>query len=169
MPGKLPIAMGLRNTLFRVILLVGVICMAPIVVSAQCQVDQTRLRGDWGELRFFVELADTEESRAKGLMFRESMPQSAGMLFVYERPQPSAFWMKNTLIPLDMIFMDRSGTVTRVHSNAIPGDLTPIPGGDAVFAVLEINGGLAKRYGISEGSQMQHPAFDGGPAAWPCE
>ena len=101
-------------------------------------------------------------------MFRKSLPRGAGMLFVYERPQTSAFWMKNTLIPLDIIFLDETGLVTSVHANAVPGDLTPIPGGDRVFAVLEINGGLARRYGISAGTQMRHEIFSRAAAVWPC-
>ncbi len=135
---------------------------------AGCSPDRLGLRGDWGEALFTIELADTPASRERGLMFRETMPAGAGMLFVYDKPQQALFWMKNTLIPLDMIFADRTGTVTRVHSNAIPGDLTPIDGGASVYAVLEVNGGLASRYGIVAGSVMRHPVFAGGPAAWPC-
>ncbi len=101
-------------------------------------------------------------------MNREVMPRSAGMLFVYERPQRAVFWMKNTLIPLDMIFMDSAGTVTRIHENAIPLDLTGIDGGENVQFVLEINGGLAGRLGIVEGSVLRHPAI-GPDAAWPCD
>lgn len=102
-------------------------------------------------------------------MFVDSMPRGVGMLFVYDAPRRASFWMKNTLIPLDMLFVDRSGIITRIHHQAIPGDLSSIDGGDQVFAVLEINGGLAKRYGISVGSQMQHPAFAGGAAVWACQ
>jgi len=96
------------------------------------------------------------------------MARGAGMLFVYESPRPASFWMKNTLISLDMLFADKTGRVTHVHHRAIPGDLTPIDGGDGVYAVLEINGGLAKDYGITKGSLMRHPVFSPGPAAWPC-
>lgn len=137
-------------------------------VWAECRADQVALRGDWGEARFTVELADTPQARGQGLMFRETMARGAGMLFVYEAPQPASFWMKNTLIPLDMIFVGRNGVVRHIHSNAIPGDLTPIDGGNGIFAVLEINGGLAQRYGMTVGSHMQHPVFVGGPAIWPC-
>ena len=137
-------------------------------VAAACRADLVQLRGSWGETRFVVELADTPETRSRGLMFRESMPQGSGMLFVYEQPRRAGFWMKNTLIPLDMLFVDRNGTVTRIHHQAIPGDLTTVDGGDSVFAVLEINGGLAARYGITTGSQMRHPVFSGGPAVWVC-
>lgn len=137
-------------------------------VSAACSPDRVDLKGDWGQAAFSVELADDPQERAKGLMFRQSLPKGAGMLFVYETPQRASFWMKNTLIPLDMLFVDESGRVTRVHNNAIPHDLTPIDGGEGVYAVLEINGGLAARYGIESGTILRHPAFPEGLAIWPC-
>jgi len=135
---------------------------------AACQADRVSLRGDWGEARFTVEIVDTAQDRSRGLMFRESMPASSGMLFVYEHPQSVTFWMKNTLIPLDMIFADRTGVVRHVHNKAIPGDLTPIPGGSGIYVVLEINGGLANSLGITPGTQIRHKVFSDGPAAWPC-
>ena len=101
-------------------------------------------------------------------MFREKMATSAGMLFVFPKPKHAQFWMKNTLIPLDMIFADATGVVTRVQSNAVPKDLTPIDGGQDVAFVLEINGGLAKRMGIAAGSKMRHPAINQAEAIWPC-
>jgi len=135
---------------------------------AACNEDALALRGDWGQMRFSVQVADDDPERSRGLMFVEEMANSAGMLFVFDPPRSVSFWMKNTLIPLDMIFTDRTGTVVHVHSNAVPGDLTPIPGGDDIYTVLEINGGLAERYGIAEGTVMQHPVY-GAQAAWPCE
>lgn len=135
--------------------------------SAACSPEVVDLRGPFGQARFNVEVADDGDERAQGLMFREKMARSAGMLFIYPAPQRASFWMKNTLIPLDMIFADGSGRVTRVHSNAVPGDLTPIDGGEGVVAVLEINGGLAARMGIAPGTELRHPAF-GDAAAWPC-
>nr|WP_047997022.1 DUF192 domain-containing protein [Puniceibacterium sp. IMCC21224] len=137
-------------------------------VDAACRDDTLWLRGDWGSARFSVKVADTGAERAQGLMFVENMPQAAGMLFAYPAPGPVAFWMKNTLIPLDMIFADATGVVQRVHANAIPGDLTGIPGGDGIQYVLEINGGLAKSLGIVTGSEMQHPAISQDIAAWSC-
>ncbi|WP_372602920.1 DUF192 domain-containing protein [Actibacterium sp.] len=134
---------------------------------AMCDEDQVALKGDWGEARFRVEIADDSEERALGLMYRPSMPAGQGMLFVYPAPQRAVFWMKNTLIPLDMIFVDATGQVSRVHSNAVPQDLTPIDGGEGVLAVLEINGGLAAQIGIAPGTVLRHPAF-GGDAIWPC-
>ena len=136
--------------------------------SAECNIARVDLRGDWGTARFSVEVADDPKERSLGLMNRPSMPSGAGMLFVYEEPQRAVFWMKNTLIPLDMIFLDESGVVTRIHENARPLDLTGIEGGDGVKYVLEINGGLARRLGITEGSALRHPAI-GEDAAWPCD
>jgi uncharacterized membrane protein (UPF0127 family) len=127
-----------------------------------------QLRGPGGQARFTVELADSADERARGLMFRETMPTSAGMLFLYPVPQTASFWMKNTLIPLDMIFADRTGVVTHVHPMAVPGDLTPVRGGRDVLAVLEINGGLAAKLGIVPGTQLRHPALDQKTAVWPC-
>ncbi|WP_068310622.1 DUF192 domain-containing protein [Aliiruegeria sabulilitoris] len=135
---------------------------------AECSLDRLDVRGPWGSARFSVELADDPGERSQGLMHRENLARSAGMLFVYETAGPVSFWMKNTLIPLDMIFADQRGVVTRVHSRAIPGDLTPIDGGDGVLVVLEINGGLAEALGISVGDELRHPAL-GPEAAWFCD
>ncbi|UWR28476.1 DUF192 domain-containing protein [Sulfitobacter sp. W002] len=133
-----------------------------------CRADSVSLRGDWGKARFSVEVADDTAERAKGLMHRRSLPLSAGMLFIYETPQPLSFWMRNTLIPLDLLFIDDRGVVQKIHHSAIPLDETPIPGGDDLLSVLEINGGLAKRLGITGGSEIRHPAFAGNTPAWPC-
>lgn len=143
--------------------------LAASAASAACTETAVELRGDFGTARFNVEIADDPAERAQGLMNRPSMPASSGMLFLYEAPQRAGFWMKNTLIPLDMIFLDETGTVTRVHENAVPLDETTIDGGDGVLAVLEINGGLASAIGIGEGDQLRHPALDQSIAAWPCE
>ncbi|MCZ4353648.1 DUF192 domain-containing protein [Roseovarius aestuarii] len=136
--------------------------------QSACRLDQVELRGDWGQARFSIELADDEAERATGLMNREYMPKSAGMLFVYPEAKRVSFWMKNTLIPLDMIFIDSAGVVQKIHSNATPHDTTPILGGDGIKAVLEINGGLSRLMGIKPGSHIRHPAFANTSAAWPC-
>ncbi|NPD16258.1 DUF192 domain-containing protein [Xinfangfangia sp. D13-10-4-6] len=122
--------------------------------------------GDAVRQSFSVEIADTHESRARGLMYRRALDPGAGMLFIYDRPQRAEFWMKNTYIPLDIIFADDHGRVTVVHENAVPQDLTLIPGGEGVRYVLEINGGLARRSGIRPGSEMRHPRI--ADASWPC-
>jgi uncharacterized membrane protein (UPF0127 family) len=141
---------------------------APVLAEAACATGRADLRWPGGGESFAVEVADDGAERAQGLMFRESLDPAAGMLFVYETPRRAQFWMKNTLIPLDMIFADATGRVTRVHSRAIPGDLTPIDGGDGVAFVLEINGGLAEKLGITPGAELRHPAV-GPAAAWPCD
>lgn len=155
-------------------LAIGTCCLIAAVWSAGtaaagCSDTSVELRGDWGQARFSVELADDPVERSNGLMHREKLAMSAGMLFIYETPQQARFWMKNTLIPLDMIFIDGTGVVTAVHHNAIPLDLTSIDGGSGVIGVLEINGGLAKSLGIGVGSQIRHPKFDNEIAVWPCE
>lgn len=144
-----------------------VLALAASAAKADCFDEKVDLRGAWGQASFAVELALTPEERGRGLMFRESMPNNAGMLFIFDPPRAVSFWMRNTLIPLDMVFADRDGVVQRVHSNAIPGDETGISGGDDVYAVLEVNAGLAKVYGISAGTEMRHPLF-GSAASWPC-
>lgn len=133
-----------------------------------CNPNQVSLRGNWGQAAFNVELADTPEEHMLGLMYRETMPAHAGMLFVYDAPRRVNFWMRNTLIPLDMIFATQDGTVRTVHHMAKPLDETIIPGGDDIQYVLEINGGLSNLMGIVPGSQMQHPLIDQDIAAWPC-
>ena len=134
---------------------------------ATCRVDSVYLRGDWGQARFSIEIADTVSSQQLGLMDRPSMPLSSGMLFVYESPRPLSFWMRNTLIPLDMLFIDSKGIVTHIHHMAKPLDETPIVGGLGI-AVLEINGGLAKSMGISVGTELRHQSFEKGDPSWSC-
>lgn len=138
--------------------------------AAACEAARLGLRAPDGKVtEFSIELADAPEERAKGLMHRESLAMSAGMLFVYPEPQRVQFWMENTLIPLDMIFADPSGLVSRVHANAVPLDRTAIDGGADVAVVLEINGGLAARLAIAPGHVIRHPALDQTLAAWPCD
>ena len=148
-------------------LVLGLALTGGATAQAACSEEAVTLVGEFGRARFAVEIADTAEERAQGLMFVEEMPAFAGMLFLYDRPQPVAFWMKNTYIPLDMLFADDRGVILRIAENAVPGDLTPIDGGPGVLAVLEINGGMAARLGLEAGDLLQHPAF-GEDAAAPC-
>jgi hypothetical protein len=151
----------------RAIVFAGIsLAVAHGTALAACAPDQLDLRWDGGQARFTVELADTEATRARGLMFREKMAASAGMLFVYDSARRATFWMKDTLIPLDLVFAGPDGVVTLVHANAKPKDTSTIDGGAGVKFVLEINGGLAARMGIAPGAQMRHAAIDA--PAWPC-
>ncbi len=129
--------------------------------QADCRDDRVTIDGGFGQAAFTVSVADDNAERAQGLMHVPSMPTMTGMLFVYPAPQRASFWMRNTLIPLDMLFADAAGTIVTVHDNAVPLDETPIPGGDGIRFVLEINGGLAARLGIAPGDRMQHPAIPG--------
>ncbi len=155
----------------RLALLLLAMLSAPAFALAgeACATDRVDLRGEWGTARFSVELADTPGERAQGLMFRDSLSASHGMLFMYQIVGRPAFWMKNTLIPLDMLFVTPQGRVQYVHENAVPGDLSPIEGGPGILAVLEIRGGMARLMGIAEGTELRHPAFDASIALWPCD
>lgn len=121
-----------------------------------------------------IEIADDPAERAQGLMYRENLAPQTGMLFIYESPRPASFWMKNTLIPLDMIFMDARGTIRHIHPSAVPLDLTPVPGNRPDdpdpnrLMVLEIGGGEAARLGLREGIAMAFAGLDQSRAAQPC-
>ena len=111
------------------------------------------------EIKFDVELALNDAERSRGLMFRDKLGPYDGMLFDFYQEAPVSFWMKNTLIPLDMVFIAADGTVKHVHSNAVPLSTEAIPSEFPVRAVLEINGGSAKLLGIKPGDKVKHPIF----------
>ena len=115
-----------------------------------------------GNHSFSVEIVDTPESRAKGLMYREELAPDAGMLFDFKESRPVSFWMRNTLIPLDMIFITEEGLVANVHAQARPHDPTSIPSDGPVQFVLEIPGGRAAELGIAAGDKVVHPRIKGG-------
>ena len=104
--------------------------------------------------RFRVEIARTEAEQEKGLMFRTSLPADGGMLFPFAKPKIANFWMKNTLIPLDMIFVRADGSIDRIAENAIPESLDPVVSGGEVAAVLELVGGTAAKLGIDESAKV---------------
>lgn len=104
--------------------------------------------------RFDVEVARTIEEQRQGLMFRTNLPADGGMLFVYDKPQIASFWMKNTVIPLDMIFIRVDGSIDRIAENTIPESLEPVASGGEVAAVLEVAGGTAARLGIDESATV---------------
>ena len=111
------------------------------------------------QLKFDVELALNDVERARGLMFRDKLGPYEGMLFDFYREAPVSFWMKNTLIPLDMVFIAGDGTIRHIHANAKPHSTDTIPSEYPVRAVLEINGGSARLLGIRPGDKVKHPIF----------
>ena len=110
---------------------------------------------------FEVELAITPEEKEHGLMFRRELPQGHGMLFDFGFDQPVAFWMKNTFIPLDMLFIRADGRILRIAENTEPLSERNIPSGGPVRAVLEVIGGTAKKLGIAAGDRVSYPIFSG--------
>ena len=112
-----------------------------------------------GPHKFAVEVATTPEQMEQGLMFRQSLAPDAGMIFDFKSPQPAMMWMKNTLIPLDMLFVDAQGRIVNIHERAVPGSLETIGSGAPVRAVIELNGGSAARLGIKPGDRVVYPIF----------
>jgi uncharacterized membrane protein (UPF0127 family) len=111
------------------------------------------------QLKFEIDLATNDAERSYGLMFREKLGPYEGMLFDFHQEQPVSFWMKNTLIPLDMIFIAADGTIRHIHSNAVPLSTDTIPSQFPVRGVLEINGGSAKLLGIKVGDKVRNAIF----------
>jgi uncharacterized membrane protein (UPF0127 family) len=109
---------------------------------------------DGKEHRFRVEVAKTDAEQSQGLMFRTEMGPDEGMLFPTERPQARSFWMKNTVIPLDLLFIGPDGLISNIAANAVPYSLEPIPSSGAAIAVLELNGGRAAELGIEPGARV---------------
>lgn len=112
-----------------------------------------------GEHRFQVEVARTDEQRARGLMFRRFMPQDRGMLFDFKTEQPVMMWMRNTYIPLDMIFIARDGRVINIAENTEPMSERTIASAAPAFAVLELNAGMSRQIGLKSGDRISHPLF----------
>jgi uncharacterized membrane protein (UPF0127 family) len=112
--------------------------------------------------RFTVEVAQKSEERSVGLMFRTQMAADRGMLFAYEQEQPVSMWMKNTFIPLDMLFIRADGRVANIAEWTTPRSLDEVPSKGPVKAVLELNGGTAARLGLKAGDVVRHPVFGNG-------
>ena len=112
---------------------------------------------------FEVDLAVTPAQRAHGLMFRQDMAEDEGMLFLFDREAPRSFWMKNTYLALDIIFLDQHGTIARIAPDAIPFDETTIPSIVLAAAVLEVLAGTTQRLGLGPGDRVLHRAFDAQP------
>jgi uncharacterized membrane protein (UPF0127 family) len=112
-----------------------------------------------GQVEFIVELAETQEARTRGMMHRESMEENEGMLFDFEVEQVTSIWMRNTMIPLDIIFIRADGTIAKIVANAVPYSLRPMYSDYPVVSVLEIAGGRTAALGIEPGDLVRHDWF----------
>ena len=117
------------------------------------------IRTAHGPRHFNIEVAETEAQMEQGLMYRRHLAPDAGMLFDYQKPSPAMMWMKNTLIPLDMLFVDAHGRIVNIHANAVPQSLDIIRAHAPVRAVIELNGGAAALLGIKPGDEVVYPIF----------
>ena len=117
---------------------------------------------DGSERPFEVELAVSPDQQAQGLMYRQSLAAEAGMLFLYRPARRVSMWMRNTVIPLDMLFIAEDGVIVKIVERTVPYSLTTISSDGRVRGVLEVNGGTARRLGIRPGDRIVHPAFDDG-------
>jgi uncharacterized membrane protein (UPF0127 family) len=145
-----------------VFLALGLVCFYALPGFALDAFERSTLtleKQDGTRLTFVIEIARTPDQMAQGLMYRQSLPEDAGMLFLYPEARPVAFWMRNTFIPLDLLFMDAHGKVIWIYKQAQPFDETHITPPDPAFAVLEINGGLSDQLDINLGDQLQFSAF----------
>lgn len=160
----------MRQILFLV--LVAVLSL-PVPVSgpaaqsprglAQFAKGEVKIETSGGAHSFRVEIARTDRQQMQGLMFRRHMAADAGMLFVYRREAPIAMWMKNTFIPLDMIFIGRGGRIVKIVQRTVPLSEATISSGSPVVAVLELNAGSASRLGIRTGDRVLSSALGGRP------
>ena len=131
----------------------------PLEHPQHLRVQHLEIASKTGVHVFAVEMAVTPEEQAKGLMFRRRLPEGQGMLFDFQREQPASFWMKNTYISLDMIFIRGDGRILRIAENTIPLSEALVYSGGPVRAVLEVVAGTARKLGIVAGDRVAHPIF----------
>jgi uncharacterized protein len=129
-------------------------------VPPQTGLEKLEIVTSSGRHEFSVEVMRSDRDRERGLMFRRFLPQNRGMLFDFEVEQPVMMWMKNTYIPLDMIFISRSGKVVGLAENTEPLSEKIIPSGAPAYGVLEVNAGTIARIGLRIGDTIRHPIFD---------
>jgi uncharacterized protein len=140
-------------------LFVALLVIAGRVPGLGADLDTLEIASKSGVHVFAVELAVTDEQRERGLMFRRELPEGRGMLFKFEPDQDIAMWMKNTYIPLDMIFIRSDGRILRIAENTKPESTRIIPSGGAARGVLEVIGGTARKLGLAPGDRVAHPWF----------
>ena len=132
---------------------------APSLANGAAALQPLTIETSNGAHKFSVEVVDTDGARAKGLMFRRSLPQDRGMLFLYDRPEPIGMWMRNTYISLDMLFLTADGKIHKIARSTEPFSDTVIQSDGPVSAVLEVNAGTADRLGVKVGERVCHAFF----------
>jgi hypothetical protein len=145
---------ALRRTVFVLVALL--LTVGPVRLAERQTLE---IASKTGVHAFSVEIANTEADREKGLMFRKELPEGQGMLFDFEHDQPVGFWMQNTYISLDMIFIRGDGSVLRIAENTEPLSTRIIPSGGSVRAVLEVIAGTARKFGIAPGDHVAGSIF----------
>ena len=136
-------------------------CMVALEGLFAVELQALEIVSKTGVHTFAVEMAVTPEEQARGLMFRRELPEGQGMLFDFQREQPATFWMKNTYVSLDMIFIRADGRILRIAENTVPLSEALVPSGGPVRAVVEVVAGTARKLGIAPGDQVAHPIFGG--------
>lgn len=145
---------------FRLLIISFLLALsASAVARADPATEIARITTSTGEHDFHVEIADTPKTRARGLMLRKSMPENHGMLFDFGAERPVSMWMKNTYIPLDMVFIGRNGRVVGVATDTEPLSERIITSPEPAFAVLELNAGAARRIALVPGDKVRHRMF----------
>ena len=147
----------MRTVRFIALLVLGLLAVAGPARSADPRV--VEIASKTGVHAFAVELATTDAERSQGLMNRKELPEGQGMLFDFQRDQEVAFWMKNTYIPLDMIFIRSDGRIMRIAENTEPLSEKLVPSNAAVRGVLEVIAGTTRKLGIAVGDRVAHPIF----------
>jgi uncharacterized membrane protein (UPF0127 family) len=143
-------------------LVLGLVILAPLAAArGAASTEQMVVRSAKAPVTFVVEVASTPDERQRGLMFRDSLAPLHGMLFDLGTVQPVSMWMKDTKIPLDMLFIDGTGRITRIAADTVPMSEAIIPSEEPVRAVLEIGGGESARLGIRVGDRVQDSRFQG--------
>jgi uncharacterized protein len=143
---------------FRATLVVfGILFGATHALAQSADLQKIAIASKAGTHGFMVELAVNDEERARGLMYRKELPEGRGMLFDFGQEQDVAFWMKNTYVPLDMIFIRADGTIRRIAANTEPLSERTVPAGGPVRYVLEVIGGTARKLGIEPGDKVTGP------------
>ena len=154
----------MRRRLQFMLSILAVVACAMVVApqgSLAVELQPLEIVSKTGVHTFAVELAVTPEEQARGLMFRRELPEGQGMLFDFQREQPATFWMKNTYVSLDMIFIRADGRILRIAENTVPLSEALVPSGGPVRAVLEVVAGTARKLGIAPGDRVAHPIFSG--------